>query len=140
MDSDEERIGKNTTEAFAILLFLNNFKAWIYEEKMNHGNGLLTEYDSLPSVGIMSIVDKRLVNQEIVLETGVEEVVVQDAASSECKKAAKTVSPSAATNSRSSTPVPSTNNKTHSNSLPRLKNGSNRKMNRVPKHCPLCPW
>ena len=37
MDASEERIGNDTTEAFALLLFANNYKAWLYEEKLAHG-------------------------------------------------------------------------------------------------------
>jgi hypothetical protein len=89
MDSDNERIGNNTTEAFALLLVANNYKAWLYEEKMNHGSNLLTEYETLPGIGTMSIVDKLLVDQEVVLETGLDEIVVRDAVSLGFKKATK---------------------------------------------------
>ena len=29
----EERIGSNTMEAFGLLVLVNNYKAWLYEEK-----------------------------------------------------------------------------------------------------------
>jgi hypothetical protein len=89
MDSEDGRIGNNTTEAFALLLVSNNYKAWMYEEKRSHGNELLTEYDTLPSVAAVSIVDKLLVDQEIVLETGAEEMVVRNTTSERFKKAVK---------------------------------------------------
>ena len=41
-----ERIGSNTMEAFALLVLVNNYKAWLYEEKKTHQTSLLTEYDS----------------------------------------------------------------------------------------------
>ena len=81
MDSDDGRIGNNTTEVFALLLVSNNYKAWMYEEKMSHGNELLTEQETLSSVAAVSIVDKLLVNQEIVLETGAEKMGVQNTTS-----------------------------------------------------------
>jgi hypothetical protein len=81
MDSEDGCSGNNTTEAFALLLVSNNYKAWMYEEKRSHGNELLTEYDTLPSVAAVSIVDKLLVDQEIVLETGAEEMVVRNTTS-----------------------------------------------------------
>ena len=31
--STEGRIGSNTMEAFALLVLVNNYKAWLYEEK-----------------------------------------------------------------------------------------------------------
>jgi hypothetical protein len=67
----EGRIGNNTTEAFALLMLVNNYKAWLYEEKKLHRENLFTEYDCPPSLGKPSIVDKildgtqfNLVNQE----------------------------------------------------------------------------
>jgi hypothetical protein len=42
------RIGNDSTEAFALLLFANNYKAWLYEMKLEHGPDLWTEYDTLP--------------------------------------------------------------------------------------------
>ena len=72
-----KRIGNNTTEAFALLLLANNYKAWLYEEKMSHGEDLLTEYDTSPSGdGEAPIVDKLLVNQEFHLDSETEEFVV----------------------------------------------------------------
>ncbi len=89
VEKSEGRIGNNTTEAFALLLFANNYKAWMYEEKRSYGNELLTEYDTLPSVGAVSTVDKLLVDQEIVLKTGAEEMVVRNTTSERFKKAVK---------------------------------------------------
>jgi hypothetical protein len=68
MDSSSEvRIGNDTTEAFALLLFANNYKAsWLYEEKFTHGDALWTEYESMG--GKESIVDRLLIDQEFVLE------------------------------------------------------------------------
>jgi hypothetical protein len=34
VDSSEVRIGDDTTEAFVLLLFANNHKAWLCEEKV----------------------------------------------------------------------------------------------------------
>ena len=56
----EGRIGSNTMEAFALLVLVNNYKAWLYEEKKTHQNNLWTEYDSPPSYGKPSVVDKLL--------------------------------------------------------------------------------
>jgi hypothetical protein len=59
--SDKEgRIGSNTMEAFALLVLVNNYKAWLYEEKKTHQTNLLTECDCPPSCGKPSIVDKVL--------------------------------------------------------------------------------
>jgi hypothetical protein len=57
---EEGRIGSNTMEAFALLVLVNNYKAWLYDEKKAHQKKLLTEYDSPPSYGKPSIVDKIL--------------------------------------------------------------------------------
>jgi hypothetical protein len=66
MDSSEERIGNDTTEAL-LLLFANNYKAWLYKEKLAHGSeALCTEYDC-DSTGKDSIMDTLLVEQEFVL-------------------------------------------------------------------------
>jgi hydroxymethylpyrimidine pyrophosphatase-like HAD family hydrolase len=79
MDSSEARIGNDTTEAFARLLFANNYKGWLYEKKFNHGQALWTEYGNVPSVKRDSIVDRLLLDLEFVLEKDTEEVVVRDA-------------------------------------------------------------
>jgi len=86
MSNDEARIGNNTTEAFALLLFANNYKAWLYDEKKTHGDLLLTEYDTIDKT---SIVDILLLNQEFNLEPGGEEKVIVDVAKNSYKKAAK---------------------------------------------------
>ena len=56
----EGRIGSNTMEAFALLVLVNNYKAWLYEQKKTHKTSLWTEYDSPPSYGKPSVVDKIL--------------------------------------------------------------------------------
>jgi hypothetical protein len=86
MDSSEVRIGNDTTEAFALLLFANNYKAWLYEEKVTHGEALWTEYDS---IGKDSIVDRLLLDQEFVLEEGPGELLVCDTTKQTYKKAVK---------------------------------------------------
>ena len=58
MAKKESRIGSNTFEALALLLLVNNYKAWLYEEKKTHKTDLWTEYDCPPSYGKPSIVDK----------------------------------------------------------------------------------
>jgi hypothetical protein len=88
MDSSDARIGNDTTEAFALLLFANNCKAWLFEEKVNHGEALWTEYES-SARGKESIVDRLLLDQEFVLEEGPGELIVRDAAKQTYKKAAK---------------------------------------------------
>jgi hypothetical protein len=90
MDESEERIGNDTTEAFALLLFANNYKAWLYDEKLNHGDALWTEYDRA-SIGKVSVVDKLLVTQEFVLEENTEAklMVVSDTTKQSYKKAVK---------------------------------------------------
>jgi hypothetical protein len=60
LSNEEGRIGSNTMEAFALLVLVNNYKAWLYDEKKLHQNNLLTEYDCPPSYGKHSIVDKIL--------------------------------------------------------------------------------
>jgi hypothetical protein len=58
-NNDTARIGNDSTEAFALLMFANNYKAWLYEMKLEHGTDLCTEYDTLPggSGGKVSIAD-----------------------------------------------------------------------------------
>jgi hypothetical protein len=60
LSKKEGRIGSNTMEAFALLVLVNNYKAWLYEEKKRNQTSLWTEYDSPPSYGKASIVDKIL--------------------------------------------------------------------------------
>ena len=69
MAKKETRIGSNTTEAFALLVLVNNYKAWLYEEKKKHKTDLWTEYDCPPSYGKPSIVDKILDGVQFNLET-----------------------------------------------------------------------
>ena len=73
--TSDERIGNDTTEAFALLLFANNYKAWLYDEKLNHGDALMTEYEH-DSQEKDSIVDRLLVDQEFVLEVDREAILV----------------------------------------------------------------
>jgi hypothetical protein len=87
----EGRIGNNTTKAFSLLLFANNCKTWLHEEKLNHGDALSTECDE-DTGGKDSIVDKLLEEQEFVLEEAAEledMLVVCDAKNTSCKKAVK---------------------------------------------------
>jgi hypothetical protein len=60
LSKEEGWIGSNTMEAFALLVLVNNYKEWLYEEKKTHKPNLLTEYDSPPSYGKPSIFDKIL--------------------------------------------------------------------------------
>ena len=95
LEMEEGRIGNNNTEAFALLLFSNNFKAWLYEEKERHGDALMTEYDTTPTSSKKSIVDSLLQDLEIVLrqpttaDALVENPVVKNKQSSEFKSAVK---------------------------------------------------
>jgi hypothetical protein len=68
LSKEEGRIGSNTMEAFALLVLVNNYKAWLYEEKKTHQKNLLTEYDSPPSYRKPSIVDKILDGVQFNLE------------------------------------------------------------------------
>ena len=70
LSKEDERIGSNTMEAFALLLLVNNYKAWLYEEKKMHQGNLLTEYDCPPSYGKPSIVDRILDGVQFNLEMG----------------------------------------------------------------------
>jgi len=87
----EGRIGSNTMEAFALLVLVNNYKAWLYEEKKTHKTDLWTEYDTPPSYGKPSIVDKILDGVQFNLE--VEEtsgpVVIYDIEDKNYKKLQK---------------------------------------------------
>jgi hypothetical protein len=64
VDKKEGRIGNPNTEAFALLLLANNYKAWLYEEKEKHEGRLMTEYDTTPSAENLSVMDVLLVNTE----------------------------------------------------------------------------
>jgi hypothetical protein len=68
LSKEEGRIGSNTMEAFALLVLVDNYKAWLYEEKKTYQTNLLTEYDSPPSYGKPSIVDKILDGVQFNLE------------------------------------------------------------------------
>jgi hypothetical protein len=72
------RIGSNTMEAFALLVLVNNYKAWLYEEKKTHQTNLLTEYDYPPSYGKPSIVDKILDGVQFNLEKEGSPTVIYD--------------------------------------------------------------
>jgi hypothetical protein len=68
LSNEEGRIGSNTMEAFAQLVLVNNYKAWLYEEKKKHLTNLFTEYDCPPSYGKKSVVDKILDGVQFDLE------------------------------------------------------------------------
>jgi hypothetical protein len=78
MSKEEGRIGSNTMEAFALLVLVNNYKAWLYEEKKTHQVNLLTEYDCPPSRGKPSIVDKILDGVQFNLEKDASPTVIYD--------------------------------------------------------------
>jgi hypothetical protein len=78
LSKEEGRIGSNTMEAFALLVLVNNYKAWLYEEKKTHQINLLTEYDCPPSYGKPSIVDKILDGVQFNLEEGASPTVIDD--------------------------------------------------------------
>jgi hypothetical protein len=86
MEQSELRIGNDSTEAFALLLFANNYKAWLYDEKIKHGEELMTEYES---IGGRSILDVLLLDQEFVLEGEGESLVVRQTTQQAYKKAVK---------------------------------------------------
>jgi hypothetical protein len=90
-DTSEEapRIGNNTTEAFALLLFANNYRAWLYEMKCHHVDTLWTEYDTVPGEGKQSIREGYVPNKELVLEEEATESVVCDHTTQTYKTAAK---------------------------------------------------
>ena len=52
------RIGNNNTQAFALLLMKNNYRAWLHEEHMKHEGNLVTEYEVNEEDTRVSIVDK----------------------------------------------------------------------------------
>jgi hypothetical protein len=76
MSKTEGRIGSNTLEAFALLVLVNNYKAWLYEEKKIHQTNLWTEYDCPPSYGKPSIVDKILDGVQFNLEMDITTPVI----------------------------------------------------------------
>jgi hypothetical protein len=78
LSKEDTRIGSNTMEAFALLVLENNYKAWLYEEKKVHQTNLLTEYDSPPSYGKPSIVDKILDGVQFNLENEASPTVIYD--------------------------------------------------------------
>jgi hypothetical protein len=78
LSKEEGRIGSNTMEAFALLVLVNNYKAWLYEEKKTHKTKLLTEYDFPPSYGKPSIVDKILDGIQFNLEKEASPTVIYD--------------------------------------------------------------
>ena len=68
LSKEDERIGSNTTEAFALLVLVSNYKAWLSEEKKTHQSNLLTKHDCPPSCGKPSIVDRILDGVQFNLE------------------------------------------------------------------------
>ena len=70
-DQDENsHIGNYTTEAFALLIIMNNYKAWLHEEKMKHGDKLITEYEVEGDDPRESIVDHWLKDLEFKKDQG----------------------------------------------------------------------
>jgi hypothetical protein len=57
LSKEDGWIGSNTMEAFALLVLVNNCKAWLCEEKKTHQSDLLTKCNCPPSCGKPSIVD-----------------------------------------------------------------------------------
>jgi hypothetical protein len=86
LSNEEGRIGSNTMEAFAQLVLVNNYKAWLYEEKKTHQTHLLTEYDSPPSYGKPSIVDKILDGVQFDLDAATGPSVIYDKSDTTFKK------------------------------------------------------
>jgi len=77
-DPDENsHIGNYTTEAFALLIIMNNYKAWLHEEKMKHQEKLITEYEIDTHDLRVTIVDHWLKDLEI-KRTGTGEYVILD--------------------------------------------------------------
>ena len=62
------RIGNNNTEAFALLLLTNKYKAWLFEAKKQHGDSLKTEYEMTPTDRAQSIADFINPNTEFDIE------------------------------------------------------------------------
>ena len=89
LSKEEGRIGSNTMEAFALLVLENNYKAWLYEEKKTHQKGLYTEYDSPPSSGMPSIVDKLLDGVQFDLAEEANPAVIYDNKNKTYKRLAK---------------------------------------------------
>ena len=77
---DEElRFGNDTTEAFALLVFGNNYKAWLFEEKEKHKEGLMTKYDTPTYLeDYTSIVDYILADCELNLDKATDQSIVTD--------------------------------------------------------------
>ena len=67
---EDRGIGSNTMEAFALLVLVNNYNAWLYKEKKMHQCNLLTKYNCPPSYGKPSIVDRILDGVQFNLEMG----------------------------------------------------------------------
>ena len=89
LSKEEGRIGSNTMEAFALLVLENNYKAWLYEEKKTHLKGLFTEYDSPPSLGKPSIIDKILDGVQFDLAEEANPAVIYDNKNKTFKRLAK---------------------------------------------------
>jgi hypothetical protein len=89
LSKEEGRIGHNTTEAFTMLVLVNNYKAWLYEEKKIHQANLLTEYDCPPSEGKPAIVNKILDGVQFNLENEASPTVIYDKEDTNYKKLKK---------------------------------------------------
>ena len=90
LSKEDTRIGSNTVEAFALLVLVNNCKAWLCEEKKTHQDNLLTECDCPPSCGKPSIVDRILdgLQFNLNMEAG-KPTVIHDKEDRTCKKLEK---------------------------------------------------
>ena len=75
---EEGWTGSNTMEAFAHMFLVNNYKAWLYEEKKAHQKGLLTEYNCPPSYGKPSIINKILDGVQFNMAEGANPAVIYD--------------------------------------------------------------
>jgi hypothetical protein len=90
LSTEEGRIGsKNTLEAFALLLLMNNHKARLCEEKKTHQTNLLTEHDSPPSCGKPSIVGKVLDGVQFNLDLEASPTVITDKTDPICMRLEK---------------------------------------------------
>jgi hypothetical protein len=64
----DERLGNNNTEAFAHVVLQNNYDAWWFAMKDEHGDLLKTEYDTIPGESCKSICELILEDIEFDLQ------------------------------------------------------------------------
>ena len=88
-EDESSHIGNYTTKAFALLIIMNNYKAWLHEEKMKHKGNLITEYEVGTNDLHESIVDHWLKDLEFKREINDDCVLLDDKTSDDFERSVR---------------------------------------------------